>query len=85
MSKSDNMTDEELLQAIKKAWYEISAYEYEIAQEGDYYTVADEYMLSDQEEWLERLEKAYKARGLVLPDRWEYVSQFETSDDESEE
>jgi len=80
MSKSESMTDEELLEAIRKCWYEISAEEYDIAQERDYYTVADEYSLSNQEEYLDKLEKAYKARGLVLPDRWAYVSQF--SDDE---
>jgi len=70
MSKSDNMTNEELLRAIEQLRWEIAMDEYEISQERDYYTTADEYMLSSQEEYLDRLEKAYIARGLKLPERY---------------
>ena len=76
------LTDEQLLVEIKRQWYEIAAIEYEVIQEGNGWSPADDYMTSDIEQHIESLEREYKSRGLELPDRWAYVTQFEPDEAE---
>lgn len=71
------LTDEQLLAEIKRQWYDFGLHEWEIEQEGgEGMSLHDEYLLSDWGEEINRLECEYLSRGLVLPDRWQYVSQF---------
>lgn len=70
MSKSISMTDDELLQEILLYRDRIDNFEFDDRYGPFQMTPADEYMLGDMEEWLDRLEKAYKARGLILPARY---------------
>lgn len=70
------LTDEQLLTEIKRQWYEIGRIEYEHSQYGEEPTTANDYMTSDIEEHIERLEKEYKGRGFELPNRAVYVAQF---------
>ena len=76
------LTDEQLLTEIKRQWYEIGLLEFEALVEHEEWTVATDYMASDIEQHIERLEKEYKSRGFELPNRAEYVAQFEPDEDE---
>jgi len=77
MSKSDGMTDQELIESIKRGWIEYYCAEQEAWEDQfDRISVADEYMLSDWDEWLDRMEKAARARGLSLPARDDYINDW---------
>lgn len=80
----NEMTDTELLEEIKRQWYEKDLFDYELRQmdEREAFSPANDYLGSDIEEHISKLELEYKSRGLELPDRWEYVNQFSGSDDD---
>lgn len=74
-----NLTDHELLEEIKRQWYEADAFEWERMNEMDEskaFSPASDYLSMQIEEHISDLETEYKNRGLELPDREEYVSQF---------
>jgi hypothetical protein len=81
-----HLTDEQLLEEIKRRWYDKGAWDYEKLQQygSRHMSVADDYFSSDVEEHIDELEREYKSRGLELPDRWEYVNQFMPDPDEEE-
>lgn len=72
------LTDEQLLDEIKRQWTEKDQWDYELNQlpEEEAFTPANDYMGSDIEQHIEALEKEYKSRGFELPDRYEYIAQF---------
>jgi hypothetical protein len=79
-----HLTDVQLLEEIKRQWYEKSAWDYELNQmdEAEAFSPANDYLSSDIEQHIERLEREYTSRGLELPDRWAYVAQFESDEEE---
>lgn len=72
------LTDEQLLEEIKRQWYHKGQWDYELNQmdEEEAFSPANDYMGSDIEQHIEALEREYKSRGFELPDRYEYVAQF---------
>ncbi len=79
------LTDEQLLDGIKRQWYDKGLWDYELNQlpEEQAFSPANDYMGSDIEQHIEALEREYKSRGLELPNRYEYVGEF--MPDETEE
>lgn len=69
------LTDEQLLNEIKRQWYEKGLFDYENEQEENSSPAVD-YMGDDIEQHINDLEREYMSRGLVLPNRWEYVAEF---------
>lgn len=79
------LTDEQLLEEIKRQWYDKGMWDHEKFQQYGYHpwSIADDYFSGDVEEHIEALEREYTSRGFELPKRNEYVAQF--LPDESEE
>lgn len=78
------LTDEQLLEEIKRQWYEKGAWDRELQQKYktmDRLSLHDEYFSSDVEQHIDALEREYKSRGFELPDRWAYVAQFMPDED----
>jgi hypothetical protein len=86
MAEFQHLTDEQLLEEIKRQRYDKGTWDYEML--GKYgssqLSLADDYFSSDVEEHIYRLEQEYKSRGFELPDRWEYVAQFRPDDESGE-
>lgn len=78
------LTDVQLLEEIKRQWYEKGAWDRELMQlpENEAFTPANDYMSSDIEQHIEALEKEYKSRGFELPNRYEYIAQFMPDEEE---
>lgn len=83
----DFLTNEQLLEEIKRLWREDRQFELEWEEEirhRGYRTAADDYVGDDAERHIERAQNAYKDRGLELPDRWQYIAELETKEAETD-
>lgn len=74
------LSETQLLKEIQKLWYYIGQIEYEHNQENEEYSISDDYMMSDIEHRIEALEKEYTGRGFKLPNRAEFVAQFDDNE-----
>lgn len=67
----DFLTDEQLLEEIKRQWDEKRRFDYELMQmdEKEFSSPANDYLGSDIEEHIAKLEQEYIKRGRELPSR----------------
>ena len=79
-----NLTDVQLIEEIKRQWYEAGQFEYERMyqmDEAEAFSAANDYLSMDIEEHIDSLETEAKRRGLTLPNREEYAAQFMPNDE----
>jgi hypothetical protein len=64
------LTDEKLLSEIIRLRSEIDSIRDDHFLHDIEYSIADDYLMSDAEAHIDKLEKEYKRRGLKLPERY---------------